>query len=81
MSDYSIKAVGAEVFMKQASDVAKAGLIHVGDVVIVTDDNGKESERIVRMEPWKLGSGHWVVALKGIAGGYSLDRVRLKGKS
>jgi len=46
-----------------------------GDVVRVRDDQGIEADYEVKMDPWQLGSGHWVIGLKGISGGYSLDRV------
>lgn len=44
-------------------------------VVVVRDDAGNEAEYVVKQEPWRLGHGQWVIGLKGIAGGYSLDRV------
>ena len=50
-------------------------LLRPGDIVIVKDDNGNEADYEVRTAPWKLGHGQWVVGLKGVSGGYSLDRV------
>jgi hypothetical protein len=46
-----------------------------GDIVRVRDDQGIEADYTVRQEPWVLGSGHAVVGLEGICGGYALDRV------
>lgn len=46
-----------------------------GDIVTVRDDYGHESDYEVKNAPWELGGGRWVVGLKGISGGYSLDRV------
>lgn len=47
-----------------------------GDRVFVEDDGGATAEYVVRLAPWKLGHGKWVIGLVGISGGYSLDRVR-----
>lgn len=49
--------------------------LQVGDVVIVRRDCGTEEERTVRIAPWKLAHGDWVVGLTGISGGYDLARV------
>lgn len=49
--------------------------LRVGDQVIIRDDDGVDTVRTVRAEPWRLGHGQWVVGLEGISGGYSLDRV------
>jgi hypothetical protein len=46
-----------------------------GDVVTVRDDHGVEADYEVKYAPWALGHGKMVIGLKGIAGGYSLDRV------
>lgn len=48
----------------------------IGQRVIVRDDLGKETETTVRILPWMLGHGEWVVGLVGISGGYSTLRVR-----
>lgn len=55
--------------------VAEKRTLKVGARVLVRDDGGYEAIYDVRTEPWQLGSGHWVIGLKGISGGYSLDRV------
>ena len=49
---------------------------NVGDLVEVTRDDGSIEQRRVKYEPWQLGDGTWVIGLKGITGGYALDRVR-----
>lgn len=46
-----------------------------GDIVTVRDDAGLEADYEVREPPWVLGNGKAVIGLKGISGGYSLDRV------
>lgn len=46
-----------------------------GDIVTVRDDAGNEADYEVRREPWLLGHGKAVVGLKGISGGYDLERV------
>lgn len=51
----------------------------VGTVVIVELDDGTEARTVTRSEPWELGdlgSGRWVVKVKGVAGGYALSRMR-----
>lgn len=50
--------------------------VTVGDRVVVEHDGGGQVEHEVRTSPWRLQSGHWVVGLSGISGGYSLDRIR-----
>ena len=50
-------------------------LLKPGDTVKVQDDHGNEADYEVRTAPWQLGHGKWVIGLRGIAGGYSLDRV------
>jgi hypothetical protein len=47
-----------------------------GDIVIVTRDDGDEEMRVVRMSPWQLGHGEWVVGLSGISGGFLLNRCK-----
>lgn len=49
---------------------------YIGQKVVVTNDFGKEEVRTVRLLPWQLGHGAWVIGLSGIAGGYSLERVK-----
>lgn len=51
------------------------GLIEVGDTVMVRMDDGTEKEFTVKYKPWMLGHGKWVIGLRGILGGYDLDRV------
>jgi hypothetical protein len=46
-----------------------------GDRVSVRRDDGRVEEREVRLPAWQLGHGAWVIGLKGISGGYSLERV------
>ncbi len=50
----------------------------VGDLVEVTLDDGSKALKHVRIEPWQLGHGEWVVGLSGIPGGYRLTRCVLK---
>lgn len=45
-----------------------------GDLVDVTKDLGEVERRRVRIAPWQLGHGAWVVGLEGISGGYLLTR-------
>ena len=42
-------------------------------------DRGEVVECRTRSKPWKLGSGHWVVAVTGRTGGFSILRVALRG--
>lgn len=46
-----------------------------GDCVLLQEDGGKQTMRMVRSEPWQLGHGEWVIGLCDIAGGYLLSRV------
>lgn len=46
-----------------------------GDVVEVLTDGGKLLVQSVESEPWRLGSGAWVIKLHTVAGGYMLSRV------
>lgn len=46
-----------------------------GDLVRVRFDDGSESTREVKYSPWQVSGGVWVIGLKGISGGYSLERV------
>ena len=48
----------------------------VGTAVDVRMDDGEVRRTRTRSAPWQLGSGHWVVLLEGISGGYSMKRVR-----
>ena len=48
----------------------------VGTKVIVTRDDGTEFESKTRSKAWALGDHTAVVKVKGITGGYRLDRVR-----
>lgn len=50
-------------------------LLRPGDRVVVRDDCGHSDIYDVTSPPWQLGHGAWVIGLKGISGGYSLDRV------
>lgn len=56
------------------SDAMRSNL-KIGDVVKVRDDAGNEADYVVYYKPWLLDSGKAVIGLKGITGGYSLDRV------
>lgn len=47
----------------------------VGTPVRVRRDNGEVLETVTRSEPWLMGGRYWMVLVKGITGGYSLDRV------
>lgn len=47
-----------------------------GDLVTVTRDDGRKEIRVVRMAPWKLGHGEWVIGLEGITGGFLLTRCK-----
>lgn len=55
-----------------------APLLAVGTPVIVTKDSGDKVESVVRQAPWQTGSGHWIVSIEGIAGGYAVERVKLR---
>lgn len=46
----------------------------IGRLVHVRRDDGTIEERAIKYEPWQLGHGEWVVGLKGIVGGYLLER-------
>ena len=47
------------------------------DIVNVREDDGSVSIQTVKYEPWQLGDGTWVVALRGRPGGFLLDRITL----
>ena len=49
----------------------------VGTEVILTNDSDEEIETVTRSEAW-IVCGSAVVMVKGISGGYSLDRIRQK---
>lgn len=49
--------------------------LQIGDRVVVRDDSGTDAVFDVKVGPWQLGHGAWVIGLKGISGGYALDRV------
>lgn len=46
-----------------------------GDCVAVLGDDEAELERVVRLAPWQLGHGEWVIGLCDVSGGYLLSRV------
>lgn len=46
-----------------------------GDRVIVRRGDNEREVCTVKIAPWQLGHGEWVIGLAGIAGGYDLDRV------
>lgn len=46
-----------------------------GDCILLQEDQGKQSMRVVCSEPWQLGHGEWVIGLCDISGGYQLSRV------
>lgn len=48
--------------------------IREGDAVDVALDNGKVRRTRVKHAPWQLGHGAWVVGLRGVSGGYLLQR-------
>lgn len=56
------------------TDAARLGL-RPGDRVVYRDDFGDLRPAVVRSEPWRLGSGAWVVSFVGRVGGYDLARV------
>ena len=47
----------------------------IGTAVVVLRDNGNELHTKTRSEAWTLDSGHDVVKVHGIAGGYKLERI------
>ena len=47
----------------------------IGTVVYVVRDMGDVTTTTTRSEPWLLSSGDAVIMLKGISGGFLLDRV------
>jgi hypothetical protein len=49
--------------------------IKPGTPVVLREDNGELTFTKTCTEPWRLGSGHWVVGVEGKDGGYSLDRI------
>lgn len=48
-------------------------------VLVLRDQNREILVTRTRADPWQLGHGAWVVAVDGISGGYSLDRVFYAG--
>jgi bifunctional DNA-binding transcriptional regulator/antitoxin component of YhaV-PrlF toxin-antitoxin module len=54
--------------------------LRVGDLVEVTKDDGSTEQHHVKIEPWQLGHGEYVVGLHGISGGYKLTRCVLKSQ-
>lgn len=43
-------------------------------------DNGDELSTRIRSEAWRLGSGHVVVMVEGVSGGWDIDRVKMAEK-
>lgn len=60
---------------KEALTDTQRSNLKPGDIVTVRDDAGCEADYVVKYAPWALGHGTLVIGLKGISGGYSLDRV------
>ena len=50
--------------------------LSVGDLVEVIGDDGSKKLKQVRIAPWRLRHGQWVVGLEGVSGGYDLTRCR-----
>lgn len=48
-----------------------------GRMVRVVRDSGEVEVRAIKYPPWQLGHGAWVVGLRGISGGYALERCTL----
>jgi len=72
--DHDYKPAGPSKRKKEKPPTAKQIGLRVGDMVLVKRDDGKEELRSVRVVPWKLGHGEWVVGLEGISGGFLLCR-------
>lgn len=53
--------------------------VPVGTPVEVTKDRGEIIETKTASEAWMLGGHTPVILVEGISGGYSLERVRVKG--
>ncbi len=51
----------------------------IGSRCWVRHDDGIERDHKTRSPAWLLGSGHGVVSVDGISGGYALERVRMVG--
>lgn len=66
----SKRAKAHEALVEQWTDVPE------GTPVIVTKDDGQQFHTKTRSAPWML-CGTSVIMVEGIAGGYSLERVRL----
>lgn len=49
----------------------------VGSLCWVRYDDGSEHTHHTRSAAWLLGSGHAVVKVNGLSGGYSLDRLKM----
>ena len=49
----------------------------IGTPVLVTEDDGSIWETVTASFPWLIGND-WVICVKGIRGGYLLERVNAK---
>lgn len=49
--------------------------LNPGDLVTYLDDFSRRCETTVRLAPWQLAHGEWVIGLHNISGGYLLSRV------
>lgn len=68
----------AEVASAVPLTVEQRRTLQVGDRVVVRMDHVYPVGDMVyevKYAPWQLGHGEWVIGLKGITGGYALDRV------
>jgi hypothetical protein len=50
--------------------------VAVGAAVEITLDSGDLLQTCTRSEAWDLDSGHTLVSVEGVAGGYRIERVR-----
>ena len=66
---------GASNRARRASEEAAKRLNTLGMKVTVLMDDRTVIETTVRILPWQLGHGAWVVGLNGITGGYACERV------
>jgi hypothetical protein len=67
------KQMDAKIIENQVNTFNKA--CPIGTPVTVTKDLGEQIETVTRSEAWIIGGHSGVVLLKGISGGYLIDRV------
>jgi hypothetical protein len=50
----------------------------IGTPVTVMDNNGEPFDTVTRSEAWMLSTGKVAIKVKGVAGGYALEKVTVR---